>query len=57
MEQTDFMKILEELRVKGVNDYKISEMTGIERSKITKLGIGIKKQAFYDDGMKIMGIY
>lgn len=57
MEQTNFMKILEELREKGVNDYKIAEMTGIERSKITKLRTGVKKQAFYDDGVKIMKIY
>ena len=54
---TDFAKILNELKEAGVNDYKLAEQTGIERSKLTKLRNGTKKQAYYDDGSKIIEIY
>lgn len=56
-EITDFSKILNELRDWGINDYKLAELTGIERSKLSKLRTGDKKQAFYDDGVAIMEVY
>ena len=57
MERTDFSRILTELKNNGINDYKLAELTGIERSKLSKLRTGAKKQAFYDDGVAIMQIY
>ena len=54
---TDFAKILSELKEMGINDYRLAQLTGIERTKLTKLRTGIKKQAFYDDGVAIMKIY
>lgn len=54
MEKTNFVQILNELRDNGINDYKLSELTGIERSKLSKLRTGVKKQAYYDDGVAIM---
>ena len=57
MEHTDFSKILNELRNIGINDYKLAELTGIERSKLSKLRTGAKKQPFYDDGVAIVDIY
>ena len=54
---TDFKKILSELREKGFNDYKMAELTGIERSKLSKLRTGDRKQPSYDDGVAIMEVY
>ncbi len=54
---TDFSKILNDLREWGVNDYKMSELTEIERSKLSKLRTGDRKQPNYDDGVEIMRIY
>ena len=54
---TDFSKILEELRAVGLNDYKMAELTGIERSMLSKLRSGARKQPNYDDGSAIMAIY
>ena len=54
---TDFSTILEELRSAGVNDYKMAELTGIDRSMLSKLRSGDRKQPNYDDGMAIMEIY
>ena len=54
---TDFKKILSELREKGFNDYKMAELTGIERSKLSKLRTGDRKQPSYDDGVAIMKVY
>lgn len=54
---TDFSKILEDLRSWGFNDYKMAEITGIERSKLSKFRTGDRKQPSYDDGCKIMAIY
>jgi hypothetical protein len=56
-EQTNFSKILEDLRTWGVNDYALAERTGIERSKLSKLRTGDRKQPNYDDGVAIMSIY
>lgn len=55
--QTNFSKILEELRAWGVNDYTLAERTGIERSKLSKLRTGDRKQPNYDDGVLIMDVY
>ena len=57
MEKTDFAAILKELNVMGINDYKLSELTGIERSKLTKLRNGTKNQPYYDDGRVIIREY
>ena len=54
---TDFSKILEDLRSWGINDYRIAELTGIDRSKLSRFRTGERKQPFYDDGVKIMEIY
>jgi hypothetical protein len=54
---TDFAEILVQLREWGVNDYKLSELTGIERSKLSKLRTGDRKQPNYDDGVEIMKVY
>lgn len=54
---TDFSKILEDLRERGFNDYKMSELTGIERSKLSKFRTGDRKNPTYDDGVEIMKIY
>ncbi len=40
---TDFSKILNDLREWGVNDYRLSELTEIERSKLSKLRTGDRK--------------
>jgi transcriptional regulator with XRE-family HTH domain len=54
---TDFSHILEELRAAGINDYKMAELTGIDRSMLSKLRSGDRKQPNYDDGTAIMEIY
>ena len=54
---TDFSKILEDLRSWGFNDYKMAELTGIERSKLSKFRTGDRKQPNYDDGVGIMKVY
>jgi transcriptional regulator with XRE-family HTH domain len=54
---TDFSAILEELRSVGINDYKMAELTGIDRSMLSKLRSGDRKQPNYDDGVAIMEIY
>lgn len=57
IKSTDFSKILNELRDLGINDYKLAELTGIERSKLSKLRTGDRKQPNYDDGVAIMNVY
>lgn len=54
---TDFSTILEELRAVGLNDYKMADLTGIDRSMLSKLRSGDRKQPNYDDGVAIMEIY
>ena len=54
---TDFSKILEDLREWGFNDYKMSELTDIERSKLSKFRTGDRKNPTYDDGIAIMEVY
>ena len=56
-EITDFSKILSELREWGFNDYKMAELTGIERSKLSKFRTGDRKNPTYDDGCVIIAIY
>jgi len=55
--ETDFSAILRELRDWGVNDYKMAELTGIERSKLSKFRTGDRKNPTYDDGVAIMEIH
>lgn len=57
MAVTDFTTILKELQEKGLNDYKMAELTGIERTKLSRLRTGKIKQPTYDDGVAIMNIY
>lgn len=57
MAHTDFTQILTELQEAGVNDYKLAELTGIERTKLSKLRTGKIKQPTYDDGLAIMKVY
>jgi len=54
---TDFSEVLSRLRDWGFNDYKMAELTGIERSRLSKLRTGDRKQPTYDDGCAIMKIY
>ena len=54
---TDFSKILTELKDAGFNDYKVEELTGINRSNLTKLRTGKRAQPNYDDGVAIMNVY
>ena len=54
---TDFSEILEELRDKGFNDYKMAELTGVNRTSLSKLRTGDRKQPNYDDGVAIMKVY
>ena len=56
-EITDFSEILEKLRDKGLNDYKMSELTGVNRTSLSKLRTGDRKQPNYDDGVAIMEVY
>ena len=55
--KTDFSRILTELKENGFNDYKMSELTEIERSMLTRLRTGKRKQPNYDDGVAIIEIY
>jgi hypothetical protein len=54
---TDFSEVLNKLREWGINDYKLAELTGIERSSLSKLRTGDRKQPNYDDGVEIMKVY
>ena len=54
---TDFEAILTELKEWGTNDYEMAELTGLDRSKFTKLRTGARSQVNYDDGVMIMEIY
>jgi len=56
-EPTDFSALLEQMKEWGINDYQMAELTGLDRSKLTKLRTGQRKQANYDDGCTIMEIY
>ena len=56
-EITDFSIILTELKGVGLNDYKMSDKTGIGRSMLTRLRSGKRNQPNYDDGAKIVKIY
>ena len=40
-----------------MNDYRLAELTGIERSKLSKLRTGDRRQPNYDDGVEIMKVY
>lgn len=57
MYMTDFSEILSTLKDWGINDYEMSRLTGIERSKLSKLRTGDRKQPNYDDGKEIVRIY
>jgi len=41
----------------GFNDYKMSKLTDIERSKLSKFRTGDRKNPTYDDGIAIMEVY
>ena len=54
---TDFKQILGELRDWGFNDYKMAELTGIDRSMLSRLRTGKRDQPTYDNGVEIMEIH
>lgn len=54
---TDFSKILTDLKEWGYNDYKMAELTGVNRTTLTKLRSGDRKQPNYDDGAAIVAVY
>ena len=54
---TNFAEILSKLRDQGFNDYKMAELTGVDRTMLTRLRTGKRKQPNYDDGAEIMKIY
>ena len=55
--KTDFSKILTELREQGFNDYKMSDLTGINRTTLSKLRTADRKTINYDDGVEIIEVY
>lgn len=55
--KTDFSKILSDLKDAGFNDYKMEELTGVNRSNLTKLRTGKRAQPNYDDGVAIINVY
>ncbi len=55
--KTDFAQILTDLRDIGLNDYRMAELTEINRTMLSKLRVGKRKQPNYDDGAEIMKIY
>lgn len=55
--KTDFSKILTKLKDAGFNDYRVEELTGINRSNLTKLRTGKRSQCNYDDGVLIVDLY
>lgn len=57
VKSTNFSKILTELRELGITDYTMSNLTEIDRSLLTKLRTGQRKQTNYDVGVEIMRIY
>lgn len=54
---TDFKKVLTSLRSWGVNDHMMSQRTGLDICKLSRLRTGIRKEASYADETKIMMIY
>lgn len=54
---TDFADVLTKLHKWGINDYQMAEITGLDRSKYTKLRTGARSQVNYDDGVMIMEIF
>lgn len=54
---TDFSIILESLREQGFNDYKVAELTDINRTVLSKLRTGDRKQPNYVAGAANMDIY
>jgi hypothetical protein len=46
----DSTQILNELNDMGVNDYKLAELIGIERSKLMMLWRVVKQQLYDDEG-------
>ena len=57
VKKTDFTVILGQLRQWGIGDYQMAELTGIERSKLSKFRTGDRKNPTYDDGVAIMEVY
>ena len=55
--KTNFSEILSVLKDAGFNDYKMEELTGVNRSNLTKLRTGKRAQPNYDDGIAIINVY
>lgn len=56
-EQTDFKKIVQDLKEWGLGDTELAEKTGVARTKFAKLRSGAHAQPTYDDGCAIVELY
>ena len=55
--ETDFQSILTDLNGWGFSDYELERVTGLGRSKLTKLRTGARKQPNYNDGRLIVKLW
>ena len=56
-EQTNFKKIVQDLKDWGLGDTELAEKTGVPRTKFAKLRSGAHAQPTYDDGVAIIDLY
>lgn len=56
-EQTDFKKIVQDLKDWGLGDTELAEKTGVPRTKFAKLRSGAHAQPTYDDGVAIIALH
>lgn len=55
--QTDFKKIVQDLKDWGWGDTDLASKTGVPRTKFAKLLSGAHTQPTYDDGRAIVDLY
>jgi len=55
--QTDFQKIVQDLKDWGWGDTELSDETGVPRTKFAKLRSGAHAQPTYDDGRAIVEMH
>lgn len=56
-DQTDFKKIVQDLKDWGWGDTELAEKTGVARTKFPKLRSGAHAQPTYDDGVAIVKLH
>jgi hypothetical protein len=56
-QETDFQKIVQDLRDWGWSDTELAKETGVPRTKFAKLRSGAHNQPIYDDGCAIMALH